>query len=121
MKTGDFEGALLSRAGLASLDLGGETAHDALFAVVLTGDDDLLSALGRASFLARNGIDVVNWHSAKSPEIHEHLLLNDMYAASHGVFGVPSFLVGDELFFGNDQLDFVRAALHPTTREGAHP
>ncbi|WP_208538477.1 DsbA family protein, partial [Pseudomonas aeruginosa] len=27
------------------------------------------------------------------------------------VFGVPTLFCGDEMFFGNDRLDFVRAAL----------
>lgn len=122
MKTGDFDGTLLTRAGLAALELGVfEAAHDALFAAVWAGNDDLLSASGRGDFLARNGIDADIWHHTESPAIHERLALNNEHAVSHGVFGVPSFLVGDELFFGNDRLDFVRAALQSTTREGAHP
>ena len=32
-------------------------------------------------------------------------------AAKRGLFGSPSFVVGDELFFGNDRLEFVAAAL----------
>jgi 2-hydroxychromene-2-carboxylate isomerase len=32
-------------------------------------------------------------------------------AVAHGVFGAPTMFVGDEMFFGNDRLDFVRAAL----------
>jgi 2-hydroxychromene-2-carboxylate isomerase len=32
-------------------------------------------------------------------------------AASRGVFGAPTMYVGDEMFFGNDRLDFVRASL----------
>lgn len=31
-------------------------------------------------------------------------------AESKGLFGMPSFVVGSETFFGNDRLDFVRAA-----------
>jgi len=30
---------------------------------------------------------------------------------ARGAFGAPSFFVGDELFFGNDRLDFVEEAL----------
>ena len=29
-------------------------------------------------------------------------------AADKGVFGVPTFVIGEELFWGNDRLDFVR-------------
>jgi 2-hydroxychromene-2-carboxylate isomerase len=32
-------------------------------------------------------------------------------AAEAGVFGVPSFTIGDELFFGNDRLAFLEEAL----------
>jgi 2-hydroxychromene-2-carboxylate isomerase len=32
-------------------------------------------------------------------------------AVARGVFGAPSFFVGDELFFGQDRLEFVREAL----------
>ena len=32
-------------------------------------------------------------------------------AVSRGVFGAPTLYVGDEMFFGNDRLDFVRASL----------
>ena len=32
-------------------------------------------------------------------------------AAGRGVFGAPTLYVGDEMFFGNDRLDFVRASL----------
>jgi 2-hydroxychromene-2-carboxylate isomerase len=32
-------------------------------------------------------------------------------AAARGVFGAPTMFVGDEMFFGNDRFDFVRASL----------
>ncbi|HQP21410.1 MAG TPA: DsbA family protein, partial [Phenylobacterium sp.] len=32
-------------------------------------------------------------------------------AVARGVFGAPTFFVGDEMFFGKDRLDFVRASL----------
>ena len=34
-------------------------------------------------------------------------------AAERGVFGVPTIFVGDEMFWGNDRLDFVAEALPP--------
>ncbi|RLU12943.1 disulfide bond formation protein DsbA [Pseudomonas prosekii] len=36
---------------------------------------------------------------------------NTEHAVQRGVFGAPSMFVGDELFFGQDRLDFVREAL----------
>ena len=32
-------------------------------------------------------------------------------AAQRGVFATPTFFVGDEMFWGNDRLDFVQEAL----------
>ena len=32
-------------------------------------------------------------------------------AVARGAFGAPTFFVGDEMFFGNDRLDFVERAL----------
>jgi 2-hydroxychromene-2-carboxylate isomerase len=36
---------------------------------------------------------------------------NTEAAIAAGVFGVPTFQIGDELFWGQDRLDFVAAAL----------
>ncbi len=32
-------------------------------------------------------------------------------AVARGVFGAPTFFVGEAMFFGQDRLDFVREAL----------
>ena len=36
---------------------------------------------------------------------------NTEAAIAAGVFGVPTFVIGDELFWGQDRLDFVARAL----------
>jgi len=41
--------------------------------------------------------------------IAELLANADRKAVERGVFGVPTFVVGGELFFGNDRLNFVKA------------
>jgi 2-hydroxychromene-2-carboxylate isomerase len=46
-----------------------------------------------------------------APEALERLEKNNQEAADRCVFGAPSFLLGDSLFFGNDRLDFVREHL----------
>ncbi|MBE7417181.1 MAG: 2-hydroxychromene-2-carboxylate isomerase [Ideonella sp.] len=43
-------------------------------------------------------------------EVKARLLALTEAAVARGVFGAPSFFVGDELFFGQDRLDFVREA-----------
>jgi 2-hydroxychromene-2-carboxylate isomerase len=44
-------------------------------------------------------------------DIKEKLLRNTEQAVARGVFGVPSFFVRNELFFGQDRLEFVVEAL----------
>ena len=41
---------------------------------------------------------------SQEPAVKARLLENTQYAYDHGAFGSPSFLVGDELFFGKDRL-----------------
>ena len=46
-----------------------------------------------------------------SDELEAALDAANAAAAERGVFGSPSFFVGDEMFFGNDRLEFLRDAL----------
>jgi 2-hydroxychromene-2-carboxylate isomerase len=41
---------------------------------------------------------------AADPDVKQELLANTEAAVARGVFGSPSFFVGDELFFGKDRL-----------------
>jgi 2-hydroxychromene-2-carboxylate isomerase len=45
------------------------------------------------------------------PETAARLTSTVEEAAARGMFGVPSFVVGDEVYFGNDRLPLVRHAL----------
>jgi 2-hydroxychromene-2-carboxylate isomerase len=44
-------------------------------------------------------------------ELSDRLLLVSKKAADRGVFGVPTFIVNGEMFFGNDRIEFVREHL----------
>lgn len=48
---------------------------------------------------------------ASNPEVKETLKTWTQQAVDRGVFGAPTFFVGDEMFWGQDRIDFVRAAL----------
>ena len=55
--------------------------------------------------LLESGLDADRLIAAsQTPENKAKLLANTEAAANRGVFGSPSFLVGDELFFGKDRL-----------------
>ncbi len=45
------------------------------------------------------------------PQIKDRLRQNTEEAVARGAFGAPALCVGDELFWGNDRLHFVEAAL----------
>jgi 2-hydroxychromene-2-carboxylate isomerase len=45
------------------------------------------------------------------PEVKARLAANTDEAVARGVFGAPTFFVGEAMFFGQDRLDFVREAL----------
>ena len=39
------------------------------------------------------------------------MIANTEEAVARGAFGAPTFFVGEEMFFGQDRLDFVEEAL----------
>jgi 2-hydroxychromene-2-carboxylate isomerase len=48
-------------------------------------------------------------------DVKEKLTRNTERTVARGVFGVPSFFVGEELFFGQDRMEFVVEALQPAS------
>jgi 2-hydroxychromene-2-carboxylate isomerase len=71
------------------------------------GDEEVLrraidaAGLDGAKILAR----------AKEQDVKDTLRRNGEEAVERGAFGAPTFFVGDEMFWGNDRLDFVEEAL----------
>jgi 2-hydroxychromene-2-carboxylate isomerase len=58
------------------------------------------------------------WDIAETAETQELLAANGERAIAQGVFGVPTFFVDGEMFFGNDRLEFVKAKLGATRVRG---
>ncbi|MDD3837614.1 MAG: DsbA family protein, partial [Phenylobacterium sp.] len=48
--------------------------------------------------------------ATQDPEVKAELMANTEAAAARGAFGVPTFFVGEEMFFGKDRLDQVEEA-----------
>jgi 2-hydroxychromene-2-carboxylate isomerase len=48
---------------------------------------------------------------AEDQSVKDELRKNTEEAVSRGVFGAPTFFIGDKMFFGQDRLDFVEEAL----------
>jgi 2-hydroxychromene-2-carboxylate isomerase len=55
--------------------------------------------------LAANGLDAERLlERAQSPEVKQELVRNTEASVARGTFGSPTFFVGEEMFFGKDQL-----------------
>ena len=65
-----------------------------------------------AAFLSANGFDGPRMLArTQEADIKATLARNTEAAVERGVFGIPTFFVGDEMFFGKDRLDQVEEAL----------
>ncbi|MPS45981.1 MAG: hypothetical protein E2597_17830, partial [Stenotrophomonas sp.] len=93
------------RKGLAA------TAASALFKAVWASQVPIASEGDIASILEGAAIDVAALGDLGSTEAAAELAAVNAEAAERGIFGAPTFFVGEQQFFGNDRLEFVAAAL----------
>lgn len=85
---------------------------DAVFRAMWVDGRDLGDPAQAASVLADAGIDPVAFEAlVADPQVKDKLKRDTEEAVSRGVFGAPSFFVGDQLFWGQDRLEAVAAAL----------
>ena len=77
-------------------------------------DDGVCAKLAREIGLYEGAFRAAFGH----PEIAARLAAIVEEAAARGLFGVPSFVVGGEAYFGNDRLPLVRHALLQDRRNG---
>ena len=84
----------------------------ALFDAAWVRDDDVADPLVLGRCARDAGADPEPLLAAlEAPETKAELKASTDEAVRRGVFGAPTFFVGDELFWGNDRLDFVEQAL----------
>lgn len=72
------------------------------------GDMDVLLDAGRIAGLDRDELAA----AAEDPAHQRMLEANWAEAQDKGAFGVPSFIIEEDIFWGNDRIDFVRRHLH---------
>ena len=92
----------------------GET--DAYIAAMFRGmwveDANIGEAKAFALLLAEAGLDSAAYAvGIERADVKEALRASTQEAAHRGAFGAPSFFVADELFWGQDRLEFVEEAL----------
>jgi len=62
--------------------------------------------------LRRAGLEADEFRAlTERDEVKERLKATTERAVARGVFGAPTFFVGEEMFFGQDRMDFVEEAL----------
>jgi len=75
------------------------------------GDPAVLAATLRAAGFEPDALLAL----VNDPEVKAKLIANTEAAVARGVFGAPTCFVGEQMFFGQDRLDFVReTALAPS-------
>lgn len=84
------------------------TVFRAIWVDALNLNDPVLvaEALSASGFSAEDVVAL-----AADPEVKTRLRENTDEAVRRGAFGAPTMFVGDDMFFGQDRLDFVREAL----------
>jgi 2-hydroxychromene-2-carboxylate isomerase len=92
---------------------------EATFAAYFTRQEDISQDDVLASICQQKGIDAAAFATGiTQPDIKDALKANTDEAIARGAFGVPSFFVGDDMYFGNDRLDLLRLAVLKAQAEG---
>lgn len=101
------------RGALVALEEGFFPAyHAAMFEAMWRDEKNLADARVLGEVVHAAGLDASQiLERIEMPEIKEQLKANTSEAVKRGAFGAPSFFVGDEMFFGNDRLDFLEERL----------
>lgn len=88
------------------------TFIEATFAAYFTRQEDLSQDDVLANICCEIGIDAAAFaEGIAQTDIKHALKTNTDEAIARGAFGVPSFFVGDDMYFGNDRLDLLRLAV----------
>jgi 2-hydroxychromene-2-carboxylate isomerase len=112
-----FDFAELSRGALVAIEDGrGAEYVTAVFAAIWGKPEDLSQRSVLIDVLSGAGFDAHRLlERASADTIIAELDAETKAAAERGVFGAPTIFIGDQMFFGNDRLDFVVDALRSST------
>jgi 2-hydroxychromene-2-carboxylate isomerase len=105
--------SLILRGALVAQEMNLEDQYNrALFSAFRTDAVNVNDRSALVQHLEAAGLDRISiLKKAEEPEYGKRLDFNTQIAAERGVFGSPTFIVGDGIFFGNDRFDFLDARL----------
>ena len=90
----------------AALDLTGR-----VLAAVWAQERDINSAETHLQLLAEAGLPALRAADAQTPAVQADYEARTQQAIDAGVFGAPSYVVGGEIYWGQDRLDFLQRRL----------
>ena len=106
---------LAARTVIAHRERGGDPAplSGAILAAVWVHERNIADPETLRAIADEQGLDgAALLAAAEAVEVAAAYAADTRAAIERGVFGAPTFVVGDELFWGQDRLDFVERALH---------
>jgi 2-hydroxychromene-2-carboxylate isomerase len=98
------------RGALAMRRFGKEWEYmEKIFAAYWERDDASVGELaGLKPIAAELGVDQIEFEKlVESDEIRDELIVETDRGLDRGVFGVPTFFVGEEMFWGKDRMEFI--------------
>ena len=102
-----MRGAIAAQAR-GALEAYGNAVYDAIW----QDQRNMGDAAEVAAVLTAAGLDAAFYAAAADDDaVKARLVANTEAAVAAGIFGAPSFIVAGELYFGQDRMDFVEAAL----------
>ncbi|XAH24134.1 2-hydroxychromene-2-carboxylate isomerase [Xylophilus sp. GW821-FHT01B05] len=91
----------------------------AVFAAVWAQQRNIADPKVLAALLDEAGLPAALLEQSLSQAAHERYEANTEEAIAAGVFGAPSYVVGGEIFWGQDRLDFLQRKLQRHSSPGA--
>jgi 2-hydroxychromene-2-carboxylate isomerase len=106
--------SLAARMAIAHRQRGGDIAalSQAMMVAVWTEERDLADRATLLQIAREQGVDgPALLDAAQDPAVQDEYDWNTQAAIEQGVFGMPTYVIDGELFWGQDRLDFVARAL----------
>ena len=103
----------LMRGAIAAEQMGCAAAYvDCIYDGVWVAGENLGEPDPVQACLEQAGLDAQTLMAAsQQPEVKQALIDGTEAAVARGVFGAPTLFIGEEMFFGQDRLDFVEERL----------
>jgi 2-hydroxychromene-2-carboxylate isomerase len=83
----------------------------AILAAVWAHERNIADAKVLAELLKECGLDAKRLEQSYSQAVQERYEANTQQAIDKGVFGAPSYVIDEEIFWGQDRLDFLERKL----------